>query len=143
MQGKVFQIASPRYGNQPHLYVVVLEFSGNQDCIVVPAFSAEGYMVNRVIQARLDEGYRIDQVAVELDNVLHVRFVTQHSGKLAHWLVSDADRIPLSGLSAHVHVGAMDQDGLIAIARGLLNFAGTTERFSATVLKRLRKLAGE
>lgn len=39
MQGSVYQIVSERYGGQPHLYVVVLEFSGNQDCIVVPAFS--------------------------------------------------------------------------------------------------------
>jgi hypothetical protein len=36
MQGNVYQIVSHRYGGQPHLYVVVLEFSGNRDCIVVP-----------------------------------------------------------------------------------------------------------
>jgi hypothetical protein len=44
MQGNVYQIAAPRHGNQPHLHVVVLEFSGNKDCIVVPAFSAAGML---------------------------------------------------------------------------------------------------
>jgi hypothetical protein len=142
MQGSVYQITSYRYGNQPHLYVVVLEFSGNQDCIVVPAFGAEGHKVNEVIQARLDEGNRLDQIVVTLDNAAHVRFVAPHTGKLAHWLVSDPDRLPIAEVPRHTLVGTMDQEGLRRIAEGLLNFAATSVRFSQAVLKKLRKLAG-
>jgi hypothetical protein len=141
MQGHVYQIAASRHGNQPHLNVVVLEFSGNQDCIVVPAFSADGHAVNEVIQGWLDQGYRIDQIAVTMDNASHIQFVTRHTGKLAHWLVSDPDRLPLAEVRTYTFLGTMDEAGLKAIATGLLNFASSHVRFSAAVLKRLRQLA--
>jgi len=142
MQGNVYQIISQRYGGQPHLYVVVLEFSGNQDCIVVPAFSADGHKVNEVIQARLDEGNRIDQIVVTLDNAQYIQFVSQHTGKIAHWLVSDADRLPLAELAGYALVGVMQHDGLRELAKGLLNFAPNSTRFSSAAVKKLRKLAG-
>jgi hypothetical protein len=142
MQGRIYQIAQQRYGNQPHLYVVVLEFSGNRDCLVVPAFSAEGHMVNQVVQARLDEGNRIDQIAVTLDNNGYVGFSSAHSGKLAHWLVSDADRLAIAEVGRYPAVGTMKPEGLVLIAQGLLNFAENTVRFSPAVLKKLKKLAG-
>lgn len=140
MQGSVYQISSCRYGNQPHLYVVVLAFSGNQDCIVVPAFSAEGHMVNEVIESRLVEGFQMHQIAVTLDNAKYIRFVSQHTGKLAHWLISDADRLLLSNVSAETLVGKMSPEGLQQIAAGLLSFAPSTSRFSNNVLKKLRQL---
>ena len=142
MQGSVYQIASERYGGQPHLYVVVLEFSGNQDCIVVPAFSADGFMVNEVIQARLDEGSRIDEIVVTLDNATCIHFTGHHTGKAAHWLVSDADRLLIRDVMSYTFLGTMNPAGLQAIVIGLLNFAPNSSRFSAAVLKRLRKLAG-
>jgi hypothetical protein len=140
MQGRVYQITSTRYGNQPHLYVVVLEFSGNKDCLVVPAFSDDGFMVNSVIKARTAEGYRLDQIVVTLDNSQHIQFVTQHTGKQAHWLVSDVDRLPVSEVTANPFLGTMDATGLRQLAAGLLEFAKTTDRFSNTVLKKLRQL---
>jgi hypothetical protein len=143
MQGHVYQIAAGRHGNQPHLNVVVLEFSGSKDCIVVPAFSVEGHKVNEVIQARLDEGYRIDQVAVTMDNSAHIKFVTAHTGREAHWLVSDPDRLPLSEVRTYRFLGTMDEAGLKQIAAGMLNFALTTTRFSPAVIKKLRQLARE
>lgn len=112
MRGTVYQIAQSRYGNRPHLYVVVVEFSGNKDCIVVPGFSAEGYMINDVIQARLDEGNRLDQIVVTLDNATHVQFTSGHTGKLAHWLVSDADRLPIVDMTSCPMLGLMDDEGL-------------------------------
>jgi hypothetical protein len=142
MQGNVYQIASPKYANQPHLYVVVLEFSGNKDCIVVPAFSAEGHKVNEVIQARLEQGDRLDQITVTLDNGAHIQFTGHHTGKLAHWLVSDADRLPIAEVEAHSLIGRMDEAGLKLIASGLLSFAATSVRFSRVVIKKLRQLAG-
>jgi hypothetical protein len=141
MQGSVYQIVGERYGGQPHLYVVVLEFSGNQDCIVVPAFSADGYAVNEVIKARLDEGSRIDEIVVTLDNATYIQFTTHHTGKVAHWLVSDADRLLIADIKSYTLVGTMRPAGLQTIANGLLNFAPNTSRFSAAVLKKLRKLA--
>jgi hypothetical protein len=140
MTGQVYQISTGSYGGQPHLYVVVLEFSGNKDCIIVPAFSADGFKVNQVIQARLAAGNRIDQIAVLLDNAKHISFTSSHSGKEAYWLVSDADRIALNAVQAQRLVGTMDDAGIKAIAEGLLNFAPNTMRFSAAVLKKLRKL---
>ena len=98
--------------------------------------------VNEVIQAWLDQGYRIDQVAVTLDNTVHIQFTSHHTGKVAHWLVSDADRLPLAELHSHQLIGVMDNEGLKAIATGVLNFASTSERFSAAVIKKLRQLAG-
>ena len=141
MQGNVYQIASHRYGGQPHLYVVVLEFTGNQDCIVVPAFSADGHMVNEVIQARLDEGNRIDEIVVTLDNARYIQFIGHHTGKIAYWLVSDADRLSLKDVTGHALLGTMLPDGLQELAKGLLNYAPNSTRFSSATLKKLRKMA--
>jgi hypothetical protein len=140
MQGNVYQIIEQRYGNQPHLYAVILEFSGNKDCIVVPAFSADGFTVNQVVQSRLDEGYRMDEIAVTIDNAAHVQFLGTHSGKPALWLVSDADRLPISFVEQKMYVGRMDEAGLKLIASGLLAFSANSHRFSTNVLKKLRQL---
>ena len=141
MRGHVYQFADVRYGNRPHLYAVVVEFSGNRDCIVVPAFSADGVAVNSVIQSRLDEGYRLDEVAVTLDNAAHVQFVGTHTGKVAHWLVSDADRLPQTFVDGSVAIGTMDDAGLKALAVGLLAFAPNSARFSPAALRQFRLLA--
>lgn len=140
MQGSIYQITDTRYGNLPHLYVVLLEFTGNKDCIVVPAFSADGHMVNEAIQSRLDQGYRLDQIAVTLDNAQHVRFQTTHTGKLAHWLVSDFDRLQITDVQGNLLLGTMDDDGLKQIAAGLLGYAEPESRLSAAVIRKLRQL---
>ncbi len=140
MQGHVYQMVSSNYGNQPHLYVVVLEFTGNKDCIVVPAFSADGFMVNQIIQARLDQGARLDEIVVTVDNSSCIQFSGHHTGKIAHWLVSDADRLLISDVQGAKFIGTMDSAALGAIAAGLLNFAPNVTRFSPNVVKKLRKL---
>jgi hypothetical protein len=141
MQGNVYQIIRPgRYGNLPHLFVVAIELSGSGECLVVPAFGKEGAAVNDVIQAWLDQGHRIDQVAVELNNAQHIAFVGGHTGKVAYWLVADADRLPRTEFARFKHVGKMDADGLKLIAGGLLNYAGTTTRFSKALIKKIRQL---
>ena len=140
MQGSIYQIAEARYGNQPHLYVVVLEFTGNKDCIVVPAFSAEGHMVNEAIRARLDQGYRLDQIAVTLDNARHVTFQSTHTGKPAHWLVADFDRLQIADVRSNTLLGKMDEDGLKLVAAALLGYAEPEGRLSAAAVRKLRQL---
>jgi hypothetical protein len=98
--------------------------------------------VNEVIQARLDEGNRLDQIAVTLDNARYIQFTSHHTGKIAHWLVSDADRLPLADLAGYARLGTMLPDGLQELAKGLVNFAPNSTRFSAATIKKFRKLAG-
>jgi len=141
VQGKVYQIVREgRYGEKPHLYVVVLQFTGSNECLVVPAFGADGIAVNDVIQSYLDQGYRIDQVAVELDNAAHITFAGTYTGKRAHWLVADADRLPSGNIANYKFAGTMNSAGLKAIAEGILNYSTCTNRFSANLLKKLRQL---
>jgi hypothetical protein len=141
VQGHIFQISRAEHGNLPHPFVVVLEFSGNADCLVVPAFSADGHKVNDIIQARLDEGHRLDQIAVTMDNAQYVQFDTSHTGKLAHWLVADFDRMAISDIRKYPKIGSMNAAGLKLIAAGLLSFAPCTYRLSKAAQKKLRQLA--
>jgi len=42
LQGSVYQLVlSDRDDGNPHPHVVVITFSGNRDCIVVPAYSVK------------------------------------------------------------------------------------------------------
>lgn len=142
MQGNVYRIAQDKHGGRPHFHVVILEFPGNKDCLVVPAFSEDGYKVNEVIQGRVEEGWRLDQIVVTLDNGKCIEFTSGHSGWTAHWLVSDPDRFALDELATFELVGQMNLDGMQRIAGGMHAFgeADTAGRFSSAVMKKLRHL---
>ena len=143
MQGRLYRLTlRGEYDGLPHPHVVVIEFAGSRDCLVVPGFDAEGFKVNEAVVAYRDAGYATQETVVELDNAAHVRFNRPFTGKPAKWLIARNSRQPIRLLNGCECMGVMDDAGLSLIARGLLILAtARPERFSAALLKRLRKLA--
>lgn len=142
MQGEVYQVARSGVDDDlPHPHVVVIEFDGSRDSLVVPAYSAEGFAVERTIEAARALGYPPEQVMVELDNALHIQATGSFTGRRAWWLTWRAFRISQVELQRHRKVGVMDRDGLRLIATALLELARVKpERFSGPTIRRLRQL---
>ena len=143
MQGRIYRVKLVgEYDELHHPFVVVLEFSGSRDCLVVPAFDAEGYKVNDSVAAFVASGYPPDTIFVELDNARFVSFRSAHTGKTAKWMVARYTRLSISVLNACECIGTMNAEGLSDIANGLLRLAGSRpQRFSPSALKKLKQIA--
>src|ERR1700730_11402995 len=94
MQGGVYNFPlSDVDDGKPHLHVVVLTFSGNRDCIVVPAYSVDGPAINDFIQSCLKSGLREDQIYVRLNNANCINFPSDFTAKEAFWCVARPRRV--------------------------------------------------
>lgn len=141
MQGCVYQLQLAECdGGEAHPHVVVLTFSGNKDCIVVPAYSKEGFKVNEYIEAMKKLGYRDGQIFVELDNAVHVKCVGPNSGKVALWLPSPLRRVAQSVVKRSKLIGQMDDGGLHAIVECILSATNLID-LSPSAMKQLRHLS--
>ncbi len=127
--------------NNPHLHVIVIEISGSKEYVCVPAFSVEGVKVYLENVEAL--GLSGEAACVELDNSEMVTFTAPgYTGKHAYWLVERFRRISKSVVRDCELIGEMKEEGLAAIAGGLLALnEQRPETFSGPILKRIRKLA--
>ena len=141
MTGNVYLIPIQGHTqNRPHPQVVVLEL--DRECLLVPAFDADGKEVTDFTEAlaRL-LGPQAD-IFVELDNAKHVRFRSGFTGKRAKWVVARAWKMPKREVARQRQIGTMDAEGLARIIKGLLSYARQQPAlFSPHLVKRLRKLA--
>ena len=142
MTGEIYRIAiRGDHDSKPHPHVVILEFEGSRECLIVPAFDSEGFEVNAYIDAYKKMGYREDQLFVEIDNTEHVNFTSGHSGKKAYWLVARHYRLSVRAVTKNQKLGTLSNEGVSLIARGLLALSETKpEDFSSTLIKKLRQL---
>ena len=125
--------------NLPHPQVVVIEL--DKECVLVPAFGADGQEVNDLAAAlsRL-HGPQTD-IFVELDNMKHVSFRPGFTGKRAKWIVARALKMTKKDVSLQRVIGTMDPEGLAKITAGLLSYARQQPAlFSPHLVKKLRKL---
>lgn len=141
MQGSVFQLAvSSQDDGLPHPHVVILTFSGNRDCIVIPAYSCDGTKVVEYIASMKSSGYREDQIFVRLDNSKYVDFQGTFPAKEAFWCASRFRRLAQKTVHAGKFIGTMSPAGMLLVARCLLNSAPDNPDLSPAAVKSLRKL---
>jgi hypothetical protein len=142
MQGFVYQLSlTDQDQGTPHPHVVVLTFSGNRDCIVVPAYSPEGFMVNEFIEAARKTGLREDQIFVRLDNAKQIEFTCFFTAKEAIWCTARFRRLSQKAVMQGKLIGQMRDEGLLQIARHLLALAEVDPRdLSPNAVKALRNL---
>lgn len=142
MQGWVYKLQLAEYdGGEHHPHVVVLEFSGNRDCIVVPCYSRDGFKVQEYITAMRELGHSDPEIFVELDNSVRVRTVGLNTGKFAYWCPSPIRRVSLSVINQAKMIGEMDDTGLLAIVNCMIA-AGPLLNLSKSAKKQLAGLAG-
>lgn len=142
MQGSVFRIRiQSETQNEPHPHVVVIDFSEDKDCLVVPAFSSGRPWIEKYLDALSKQGLERDQACVEIDNKKHCEFEPGFTPRPAVWLVERFRRISKSKLRRCVRLGKMKDSGMKLIVDGLLDLAtACPERFSRVVVKRLKAL---
>ncbi|HEX4795292.1 MAG TPA: hypothetical protein VH370_15965 [Humisphaera sp.] len=121
MQGGVYHLAlSDVDEDKPHLHLVVLTFSGNRDCIVVPAYSTDGPAVNDFIQTCLKSGMREDEIYARLDNAKYLTFPSGFPAKEAYWCISRPRRVAQSTVLSGRFLGTMKPQGVLQIVSRLL-----------------------
>ena len=142
MQGSVYHLAlTDKDQGLPHPHVVVLTFSGNRDCLVVPAYSADGFMINEYIDAQRARGREESHLYVKLDNAEEIDFVQPFPAKEAIWCVARMRRVSQTVVSKSTRIGQMKAPGLLKIASSLLAFSEIDPRdFSKSSTKALRNL---
>src|SRR5699024_8271173 len=101
----------------------VLTFSGNRDCICIPAYSAQGYKVNQTIEVLQQQYAAAHRVHITLDNAAHVQFSSGHTPKRAHWLVAGFRRLPQSFVLSSELIGRMDVAGMKKLCECLLELS--------------------
>ena len=142
MQGSVYQLAiSDEDQGSPHPHVVVLTFSGNRDCIVVPAYSCDGFKINEYLDAMRQRGLRDDQIYVKLDNAQEIDFTCYFPAKEAIWCAARFRRLSQSAVEQGKRIGQMKESGLVRIATCLLSLSDTdSQDLSKNAIKSLRNL---
>lgn len=142
MRGSVYQLSLTGLdGNNRHPHVVVLTFSGNRDCIVVPAYSADGFMIHEYLAAAKRDGLREDQLFVQLDNAQHIDFICFFPPKEAIWCMARFRRLSQKAVQQGKLIGQMKPAGLLLIVRGLVSLAETDPGdLSPNAIKALRNL---
>ena len=121
MQGRVYHLAlNDVDGGKPHLHVVVLAFSGNRDCIVVPAYSVDGPTINDFITSCLKSGMREDQIYVRLDNSQCIKFPSDFPAKEAYWCVARPRRVAQKTVLASRFIDEMSAPAMLLIVSRLL-----------------------
>jgi hypothetical protein len=128
MQGSVHKLTlADQDSGQPHLYVVILAFSGNRDCIVVPAYSAEGFKINEYLNASRKAGMPDDKLFVKLDNAAHIDFTCYFPPKEAVWCTARHRRISQHLRLPSNRIGQMKASGIIPIVEALLALADSDD----------------
>lgn len=142
MQGSVYQLSlTDQDGAYPHPHVVVLTFSGNRDCIIVPAYSPDGFKINEYIGLCKKEGLSEDQIFVRLDNAKCIDFTAFFPPKEALWCLKRFRRVSQKAVQQGKRIGQMKSAGLLEIANRLLTLAETEpDALSASAVKSLRNL---
>ena len=142
MQGSVFHLALTNQDDgKHHPHVVVLTFVGNRDCIVVPAYSADGFKVAEYIKAAKQDGLRDDQIFVQLDNAQDIDFSANFTPREAIWCVGRHRRLSQSAVLQGHRLGQMKASGLRKICESLLSLCETDPRsLSKHAIKDLRNL---
>jgi hypothetical protein len=143
MQGSVYQLALTDHDEgKPHPHVVVLTFTGNRDCIVVPAYSREGFKINEFVELSRKDGLSDGQIFVELDNAKVIDFTSFFPAKEAYWCTARFRRMSQKAVLSGTRIGQMNEDGLLAISKSLLSLTegdGTVD-LSPSAIKSLRNL---
>ena len=142
MQGSVYQLKLTDHDDgNPHPHVVVLTFSGNRDCIVVPAYSTDGFKINEYIEVAEAGGLRHEQIVVELDNAQHVDFTAFFPAKEAYWCVARFRRLSQTSVQQGKLIGTMRPEGMLKIAEALLSMTDVDPGdLSKNAIKSLRNL---
>lgn len=143
MQGTVYSIRIQGHAaNEPHPHVVLLEF--DQECLVVPCFTAGGHDVEERLVLLEKMGFARDVVSVELDNARHVNWVRGRSGHRGCWCIWRFETISKRILSTSQELGQMDDEGMLGLFQCLLRYAeARPELFSRKRVKRLRDVASD
>lgn len=141
LQGAVYKLTlSDHDSGNPHPHVVVLTFSGNRDCIVVPAYSIDGFKINEFIDSARG-ALRDDQIYIQFNNAEVIDFATFFPPKEAIWCVARHRRLSQKAVSQGDFLGNMKPAGLLAIASRLLSLAESDPRdLSPKAVKSLRNL---
>lgn len=142
MQGSVYQLSlTDQDGGLPHPHVVVLTFSGNRDCIIVPAYSPDGFKIKEYIGLCKKEGLSEDQIFVRLDNAKCIDFTAFFPPKEALWCIGRFRRVSQKAVQQGTRVGQMKSAGLLEIATRLLALAeAESDALSVSAVKSLRNL---
>jgi hypothetical protein len=124
MQGSVYYLSlNDADDAKAHLHVVILGFSGNKDCIVVPAYSVDGPAINDFIEACRKRGMPDREIYVKLDNSKYINFPPGFPPKEAYWCTSRSRRLPQRLVLSSRFINKMEPRGLLLIASGLLETA--------------------
>jgi hypothetical protein len=142
LQGSVYQLAlSDVDDGNPHPHVVVITFSGNRDCIVVPAYSVDGFKINEYIGLARQDGLEDDQIFVQLDNAQYIDFTCHFPAKEAFWCTARYRRLSQHAVQQGKRIGQMKPAGMHEIAKRLIALAETDPRgLSRNAVKALRNL---
>jgi len=142
MQGSVYRLSLTGVDDDiAHPHVVVLTFSGNRDCIVIPAYSDGGFKIKEYVDACKQAGRPDEHIYVRLDNSKHIDFTSPFSAKVAIWCVARFRRLSQKSVQQGKRIGQMKPDGLLQIARCLLALAEKdTDELSKSAIKSLRNL---
>lgn len=137
MQGGVYSLRIQGHtANDPHPHVVVLEM--HDQCLVIPCFDVNGHDINERIALAVRRGFDQEDVCVKLDNAIRVRWRSGTRGKISYWHVERLITVDSDFLTERTTVGQMDNEGLLAIVRGLLRFSGVQPQlFSKNRVRRL------
>jgi hypothetical protein len=120
--------------------VVVITFSGNRDCIVVPAYSVDGFKINEYIALAREEGLEDDQIFVQLDNAQYIDFTCHFPAKEAFWCTARFRRLSQHAVQHGKRIGQMKPAGMRHATR-LIALAETDARaLSKNAVKALRNL---
>jgi hypothetical protein len=123
MQGSVYLLSLSNIDDgKKHPYLVVIAFSGNRDCIVIPAYSADGPAVNDFISRCRSSGMRDDHIVVRMDNGQHIESLPSDlPGKEAYWCIAKPHRLPQRMVLAGRYIGTMRPMGMLMIVSAILD----------------------
>jgi len=142
MQGSVYHLSLTNEDDGlPHPHVVVLTFSGNRDCIVVPAYSKDGYAIQQKIDYDKKSGLAESSIFVLLDNAIDVDFISPFPGKEAVWCATKSRRLSQKTVAASKRLGQMKLAAFLRVAKTLLEWGETGKSdLSPSAIKILKNL---